>query len=148
MSSIETLTRAVVLLACSAALAACGRDDRAAGEAPVTGVASARIVPAAAAAAELITEDELRRVVAEISADEYGGRAPGSEGEMKTREFLAAELAALGFAPGGENGSYEQAVELVGVNAHAPPAWRFEGEKAAVELARNTDFIAVSGRQA
>ena len=145
MSSIKTLTRIAAMLACGAVLAACGREDGGAGPAAT---ASNRISPAATTAAEAITEDELRRVVAEISADEYAGRAPGSEGEIKTREFLAAELAALGFAPGGENGSYEQAVELVGVNEDAPPAWRFEGEKTAVELARNTDFITVSGQQA
>ncbi len=31
---------------------------------------------------------------------------------------------------------------------NAPPTWRFEGQGAPVELARNTDFIAVSGQQA
>jgi Zn-dependent M28 family amino/carboxypeptidase len=107
-----------------------------------------RITLTAVNAAERITGEEIRRVVAEIAADDYGGRGPGSEGELKTRAYLARELAAIGFAPAGENGSYEQPFELVGVTTGAPPAWRFEGAEGAVELARGTDFIAVSGVQA
>jgi Zn-dependent M28 family amino/carboxypeptidase len=148
MSSIETLTRVVATLACAAVLAACDREDPAAGgDAPTSVTAVERITQAAVTAAERITGDELRRVVAEIASDEYGGRSPGSSGEIKAREFLARELAALGFGPAGENGSYEQAVELVGVTTNAPPTWRFQSQREAVELANGTDFIAVSGVQ-
>ncbi|HUQ53982.1 MAG TPA: M28 family peptidase [Gammaproteobacteria bacterium] len=147
MSLIEALARAIAALVCVAAINGCGRGDDGAGTAAAP-AAAARIAPAAVTAAEAINEDDLRRVIAEISSDEYGGRGPGSEGEMKTRAFLANELRTLGFAPAGENGGYEQAVELVGVTTNAPPTWRFESQSGAVELARGTDFIAVSGVQA
>jgi Zn-dependent M28 family amino/carboxypeptidase len=99
-------------------------------------------------AAAAITGDDIRRVVAEISSDAYGGRLPGSEGDVRTRAFLASELATLGFEPAGPDRSYEQPMELVGVTTHAPDTWRFEREGGAVELARGTDFIASSGLQA
>jgi Zn-dependent M28 family amino/carboxypeptidase len=140
------LARLATALLSIALVNGCGRDDGGAGT-PAEPAAEARISPAAETAAQAITEEELRRVIAEISSDEYGGRSPGSEGEMKTRTFLANELRALGFAPAGENGTYEQAVELVGVTTNAPETWRFESQSGAVELARGTDFIAVSGVQ-
>ena len=147
MWSVKTVPRVVCALACVAMLAACGRDEQGGADSPQTGGATERITPVAIAAAERVTGDDIRRVVAEISADDYGGRGPGSEGEMKTRAFLARELAEIGFGPAGENGSYEQAVELVGVTTGAPATWQFQGEGGAVELARGTDFIAVSGVQ-
>ena len=55
--------------------------------------------------------------MAELADDRYGGRLPGTEGDMLARAYLAAELARLGFAPGGDGGSYEQPIELVGVTA-------------------------------
>jgi Zn-dependent M28 family amino/carboxypeptidase len=147
MSSVETLTRFSGALACAAVLAACGSGDPGVNDAPTSVTSVERITLTAVNAAESITGDEIRRVVAEIASDAYGGRGPGTQGEMMTRAFLAAELAKLGFAPAGPNGSYEQAVELVGVTTGAPATWRFEGGAGAVELARGDDFIAVSGVQ-
>ncbi len=147
MWSVETLRRVGGTLACITVLAACGRNDHNGADAPTGGAANERITAAAVSAAERIAGDDIRRVVAEIAADDYGGRAPGSEGEMKTRAFLERELAQLGFAPAGENGSYEQAVELVGVTTGAPQTWQFDGQGGAVALTQGTDFIAVSGVQ-
>jgi len=146
MSSINKVfeLRAVAALAAIGALAACGSGEQAASDA----TPASRISAQAVTAAEAVTGDEMRRVIAEISADSYGGRLPGSEGEAKARTFLAAELAKTGFEPAGPDGSYEQTMELVGVTTNAPAAWRFEQQGGAVELARGTDFIAASGLQA
>src|SRR5688572_8350976 len=146
MSSVEMLPRFFGAFVSLAALAACSSDDGGSNDAPTSVTSIERVTLTAVNAAERITGDEIRRVVAEIAGDDYGGRGPGSEGEIKTRAFLAAELAKLGFAPAGANGSYEQAVELVGVTTGAPPTWRFEGG-GDVELARGDDFVAVSGVQ-
>jgi len=142
----STPSKIIVAVVACIAVAACDGDNGAARGAAPAGP-TARISPAAVTAAEAVTADELRRVVAEIASDRYGGRGPGSEGEALTRTFLANELRTLGFEPGGANGSYEQAVELVGVDTAAPPKWRFEGQGGAVELGQSTDFIAVSGVQ-
>ncbi len=66
---------------------------------------AARITEQAEAAARLIDGEKIRRVVAEIADDRYGGRLPGTEGDQLTRAYLAAELARVGFASG-EGGSY------------------------------------------
>jgi Zn-dependent M28 family amino/carboxypeptidase len=136
-------------LACIAALAACERDSGGpnAGETAAR-ARSARITPQAEAAAEVIDAESIRRVVAEIADDRYGGRGPGSDGEALARAYLAAELASTGFTPGAANGSYEQPIELVGVAATAPPEWRFVRGGETVALERSTDFVAGSGVQA
>jgi hypothetical protein len=147
----NTVVRAAVALAIVSALAACDRDPGSAREsaAPVAAApAASRITPAAVEAAKAIDGDDIRRIVAEISSDDYGGRLPGSEGERKARAYLAAELARLGFEPLAADGSYEQLMDLVGVEAAPPAVWRFTRGADTVELARSTDFVAGSGVQA
>jgi Zn-dependent M28 family amino/carboxypeptidase len=109
--------------------------------------APSRVTAAAVAAADAITEDAIRAVVAEIADDRYGGRAPGTAGDRMTREYLVRELQTVGFDPGAAGGNWEQPVELVGVTTNAPAKWRFTRGGATVELARNDEFIAASGVQ-
>jgi hypothetical protein len=126
------------LAAALGALAGCHREaptelgpgsaEPAAAPAPAsaeTPAAPSRITPAAIAAANAITGEDTRGVVAEIADDRYMGRAPGSPGDKMTRAYLAKELAARGFEPGAAGGSWEQPVELVGVTAAAPAKWTF-----------------------
>jgi Zn-dependent M28 family amino/carboxypeptidase len=115
--------------------------------APVPAAELAPITPVAAAAARVIVGEDIRRVVAEISADRYSGRLPGSAGDRMTRRYLAAELEALGFEPGAADGGFEQPFELVGIESAMPSMWRFTRDAQTVELARGTDFIAASGMQ-
>jgi Zn-dependent M28 family amino/carboxypeptidase len=136
------------VLAAAIGVAACERDAGTGSEsaAPPAQDAS-RITPQMDTAAQAIDGDKLRRVIAELSDDRYGGRLPGTEGDTLTRQYIAAELARIGFAPGSPEGGYEQPIELVGVTAQMPEVWRFERGGEAVELARSTDFIAASGVQ-
>jgi Zn-dependent M28 family amino/carboxypeptidase len=149
------------LIACAlASLAACHPDkptelgpQTAPETAPPPTVAASpatpsRITPAAIEAADAINGDDIRAVVAEIADDRYQGRSPGSAGDKMTRAYLAKELASRGFEPGGEGGSWEQPVELVGVTAAAPAKWTFTRGGERVDLARDTDFVASSGVQA
>ena len=145
MSSIKRIS---LVLLTAVGLAACDRDaDTGAQSAAPNAEAASRITPQMESAAQMITGEKIRRVIAEISDDRYGGRLPGSEGDMLARRYIAAELQRIGFAPGSPDGGYEQPIELVGVNAEMPPVWRFERGNAAIELARSTDFIAASGVQ-
>ncbi len=139
---------ALVLVGC---IAACSRD----GDTAPEGASSAApprpaplIAASAGAAAQTIDGEKIRRVVAELADDSYGGRLPGTEGDIRTRAYLAAELARLGFAAGSADGSYEQPIELVGVTTDAPLKWRFTRAGTVVELERGTDFVASSGLQA
>lgn len=99
------------------------------------------------AAAAGIAAGDMRAVVAELADDAYGGREPGSEGDVKTREFLAQRLETLGYAPGAE-GSYQQPFELVSITARQPDTWIFRHGDEDRELAQREDFIVASGVQA
>lgn len=104
-------------------------------------------MPEAEAAAALIDGSLIRETVVEIASDRYGGRGPGTEGDRMTREYLAGQLQALGFQPGGADGGWEQTFELVGLNVAQPATWRFTGERGNIDLAQNEDFIVASGVQ-
>ncbi len=114
---------------------------------PAQPPAPSRVTPIAVAAADAITGDDIRRIVAEIADDRYAGRAPGTAGDKMTRAYLARELAALGFEPGAADGKWEQPVGLVSVTTNAPAKWQFTRSGTSVALARSTDFIAASGVQ-
>jgi hypothetical protein len=47
-----------------------------------------------------------------ISADDFQGRYPGTEGEKKTLDWLQAQYEAMGFEPGGPNGQWLQVIDL------------------------------------
>jgi Zn-dependent M28 family amino/carboxypeptidase len=152
MSGMMTLRRRTRLVGACAALAwtlaACTSDDGKPAAAPVAAPPVPGISAEAIAAAQTIDGEDVRRVVAEISGDAYEGRAPGSQGEARTRAYLKSELERLGFAPGAADGSYEQPFDLVGVTATAPPVWQFERDGETVAIARGAEFVAASGVQA
>lgn len=79
----------------------------------IGGVAAASLLLAAgAAASQEFTADRLSEQIRTISADEYNGRFPGTEGERKVLDWLQAQYEAMGFQPGGPNGQWLQHVEL------------------------------------
>ena len=88
--------------------------------------------------AHLIRGEELRSVVAELASDAYEGRAPGSAGDVKAREWMAAQLADANIAPGAGQG-YEQPFELVSVTTELPAAWPFS---TGVSVAPGSEFVA------
>jgi len=113
-------------------LLACSADDQSA-ETDETALSSPIAVaatggnPAAEAAAEQITDEYMREIIAEISSDAYEGRGPASRGDAKARAYLVARMQELGLEPGAADGSYEQFFDLVGVNSIQPETWSFEG---------------------
>lgn len=90
-----------------------------------------------------IREEELRAVVAELAGDEYEGRGPGTAGDIRAREWIAAQLAQSNIAPGAGE-SYEQPFELVSVTTKLPEAWAFSS---GVSVAPSTEFVANVGNQ-
>ena len=93
--------------------------------------------------AHLIQGQELRAVVAELASDAYEGRAPGSAGDVKAREWIAARLAEANVAPGAGQG-YQQSFELVAVTTHLPAAWPFS---TGVSVTPSREFVANVGNQ-
>lgn len=55
----------------------------------------------------------LSAIVKTMASDEFEGRSPGTPGEAKTTEYLAAQFKALGLEPAGDKGGYTQDVPLV-----------------------------------
>jgi hypothetical protein len=60
-----------------------------------------------------VTEAELRKHIEVLASDEFEGRAPGTEGERKTIDYLQRTWAKAGIKPGVAGGSWLQSVELV-----------------------------------
>lgn len=73
-----------------------------------------------------ITEVSYTQSVKTLASDEFGGRAPGTEGEELTVNFLVDAFKSLGLSP--VNGdSYTQAVPLVSVEVSNNPMLTFSG---------------------
>src|SRR6186713_527906 len=68
-----------------------------------------------------ISQDDLRTWLSYIASDELQGRQIYTEGLGLAAAYIADHLKEWGVKPGGDNGSYFQAVKVVGVrtNSHA-----------------------------
>jgi len=77
------------------------------------GVAVATVLLAAGmASAQDFSAARISDNIRTISADEYQGRYPGTEGERMVLAWLQAQYEALGLEPGGPDGQWLQPVEL------------------------------------
>jgi hypothetical protein len=103
--------------------------------------------PGAMTALEAIDAAALRAPIEFLADDLLEGRGPGSRGDRLAQLYLASELAALGYEPGGPDGSWLQSVELVSVTAAAPALWSFRAPAGTLDLAWWDDYIAGSGVQ-
>lgn len=90
----------------------------------VTSIALAAAPPRALRPAlDSITPEDLLRHISVLASDEFEGRAPASPGEEKTVAYLSREFARLGLEPGNPDGTWVQAVPMVGLTMIEP---RFE----------------------
>ena len=99
------------------------------------------------AARAQITAPALAAPIRILSSDAFEGRGPATRGDTLARLYLATELQALGYAPGGVNGGWEQPVDLIGVQTHAPATWSFQTKSGDTNLVWRDDYIAASGVQ-
>ncbi len=91
-----------------ATLVACGAETTPDDPERSLAATSASIAPGIDA--ELLL-DEIKM----LASDEFEGRAPGSPGEALTISYLTDQFEALGLAPGNPDGTWVQAVPLVGI---------------------------------
>lgn len=78
-----------------------------------SGVAAAALLFAAGlASAQDFSAERISNDIRTISADEFHGRYPGSEGERMTLAWLQAQYEAMGLRPGGPDGQWLQPVHL------------------------------------
>ncbi|WP_229262793.1 M20/M25/M40 family metallo-hydrolase [Duganella radicis] len=75
-----------------------------------------------------------------LASDEFEGRAPGTQGEALTIDYLQQQFKKLGLEPGNPDGSYLQAVPLVGISSH--PTLSYGGK----QLKFGDDYVAWTAR--
>lgn len=73
----------------------------------------ASVVLTANVAAQDISADDLRPHVQILASDEYEGRLPGTQGGIKTAEYMAQQWFAAGYIGGAKDGSFYQTVPLM-----------------------------------
>ncbi len=84
--------------------------------------------------------DSLGAHIATLSADEFTGRKPFSEGETKTIDYLKTEFAAAGLEPG-NNESYVQEVPMVRITTQASPLMQVQSSKGYFTLKGYDDYV-------
>lgn len=103
---------------------------------------------ATAATAQPVFEAErIRAHVRELADDRFEGRAPGQPGGQLTEETLAREFASCGLEPAGENGTFFQAVPLVGVTTESGSRVSLECEGEPWSLLPGQDIVLNNPRQ-
>lgn len=71
------------------------------------------LLAAASPLAAAVTSEQLAHHVAILASDSFEGRAPGTEGERKTIDYISAQWRALGLEPAGDDGTWLHKVPLV-----------------------------------
>lgn len=92
-------------------------------------------------------ENKMRERVKRLSADDFEGRGPGTDGGRRAAQYIADQLKAGGVKPGNK-GSYFQNVKLVGVKADPNTKLEVTGNKGSTESYKfGDDFVATTGAQ-
>jgi Zn-dependent M28 family amino/carboxypeptidase len=86
----------------------------------IAAIASAQTIPPAVKAAETsIDPEKIRAHVKFLADDLLEGRGPGLRGSEIAAQYIATQFALYGLKPGGDNGTYLQPINMVGMNAIA-----------------------------
>ena len=93
-----------------------------------------------------ISADTLLAEVERLASDAFEGRAPGSDGETRTIEYLREQFSALGLAPGNPDGTWVQNVPLVGITPAAGDTLRVSRGDDIRTLEPGTDYVAYTKR--
>jgi len=87
----------------------------------------------------VISGAALLEQITALASDELEGRAPGTHGETLTIDYLQQQFKKLGLEPGNPDGTYLQAVPLVGVSSH--PALSYSKDGKATSLKFGEDYV-------
>jgi Zn-dependent M28 family amino/carboxypeptidase len=98
--------------------------------------------------APVFSAERLLAHIRTLSSDEFQGRGPGTKGEDLTIAYLQKEYREEGLEPGNPDGTYLQAVPLVGIRPDPKMTLTFSGHGKTMPLAYEKDFIAVTRRVA
>jgi len=93
----------------------------------------------------MITAENLARNIQILASDEFEGRAPASEGEEKTINFLQEEFQKLGLKPG-NGSSYLQPVPMVVITAEPSATLEIKGKRRSLTFNYKSEFVALTRR--
>ncbi|WP_025978097.1 M28 family peptidase [Brevundimonas naejangsanensis] len=94
----------------------------------IRGVAAAALLlVAGAVSAQDFSAQRLSDEIRIISADDFQGRYPGTEGEKKTLDWLQAQYEAMGMEPGGPDGQWLQVIDLKRLTPKGQPTLIWSG---------------------
>lgn len=93
-----------------------------------------------------ITADDMKTHISILASDEFLGRAPSTEGEEKTINYLAEEFRRIGLEPA-NNGSFFQEVSLVKITADPEMKVDISGGRNRINLKYRDDIIGGSPQQ-
>jgi len=100
------------------------------------------------AAEQSIIPDKLLTDVKIIASDDFEGRGAGTEGDRKARAFLEGRLAEMGFDPLFENDSYQQPVEIIGLDVGHPGNLQFStANGSSVSFGFGDEYMIMAGSQ-
>ncbi|RPE75971.1 M28 family metallopeptidase [Vulcaniibacterium tengchongense] len=121
------------------ALAACSQQQPEA-EAPAAPAPSATAAAGDHAFSPAINAADFAQHVKVLASDAFEGRAPGSAGEEKTVEYLAAQFQRMGLKPGNGD-SYFQTVPMVETTADESTVLKLDVKGQPRELKFGTDMV-------
>ena len=81
-----------------------------------------------------------------LSSDAFEGRSPGTNGEEKTVNYIVGEFKKVGLRPGNRDGTFIQAVPLVGITADPDMTLTFKKGVQRRDLKLKNDFVAWTKR--
>jgi len=92
------------------------------------------------------SESRLHEHIKTLAADDFQGRAPGTEGGAKTVEYLVRHLEGMGLSPGNQ-GNFTQTVPLLETTLVEEPSLEVSGEEGEWSFSYGEEMMAWSGRQ-
>ena len=98
------------------------------------------------ATAPAFSADRLLAHIRTLSSNEFQGRGPGTKGEEVTLAYVQKQFRDAGLAPGNPDGTYLQAVPLVGIRPDSKMTLTFTGHGKTMQLAFEKDFVAQTRR--
>jgi Zn-dependent M28 family amino/carboxypeptidase len=99
-----------------------------------------------AASGPIFSPERLMAHIRTLSSDEFQGRGPGTKGEDLTIAYLQKQFRDAGLEPGNPDGTYLQAVPLVGTRPDPKMTLTFAGHGKTMQLAFEKDFVAQTRR--
>ena len=101
----------------------------------------------ALSAQDLITGENIRAHIRFLASDLLEGRGVGTRGGELATNYIASQLAIAGAKPAGDNGSYFQKVELVGVEPQTTAQLGAVKNGQSISFAWSTEFTGNTMRQ-